>query len=59
MKHGSIMLKSNVTNFKQIAIKEHFLEEYPAGNLATEETQFASSELLSLDVFFHVPNQYN
>ena len=43
MKRGNMMLKSNATNFKQIAIKEHFLREF--SSLATKETQFASSEL--------------
>ena len=52
IKRGSIILKSNATNFKKFAIKERFLEEYTAGNLVTEETQFASSKFLSSKMSF-------
>ena len=48
MKRGNITLKSNATNFKQIAIKEHFLKEL--SSLVTKETQFASSEFFSLKI---------
>ena len=48
MKRGNITLKSNTTNFKQIAIKEHFLKEL--SSLVTKETQFASSEFFSLKI---------
>ena len=50
IKHGNIMLKSDVSNFKEIAIKDNFLKKTSTSNLATEETQFASSELLFLNV---------
>ena len=45
MNIDNIILKSNATNFK-IAIKEHILEEFPGSNVATEETEFDSSELI-------------
>ena len=44
MKRGNITLKSDRSNYKQIAIKEHFLQKFPGSILLTEETQFASSE---------------
>ena len=52
IKHDDTTLKSDGTNFKQIAIKAHgerawSLEKISAPNLTTEETQFASGELLS------------
>ena len=50
MRHRNKTLKSNATNFKQIAIKEHFINEiysfHLKSNLAIEETQFASSKFL-------------
>ena len=52
IKHDNTMFKSNTTNFKQIAIKEHVLRKISANNLATEETQFASGELLSLNIVY-------
>ena len=58
MKHGNIMLKSNATNFKKTAIKEHFIEEFPENSLATEETQFASSELLSSEICYFLYTNY-
>ena len=55
MKHGNITLKSNATNFKQIAMENHFLKEttiiQKQSNLATEETQFASGEILCVTFF--------
>ena len=46
-KNHNKTLTSNVTNFKQIAIKEHFLYEinpYNRSIIDVEETQFASSK---------------
>ena len=64
MKHGNIMLKSNTTNFKQIAMEKHFLKEttiihkQSISNLATEETQFASGEIIWLTFFtLYLPEQ--
>ena len=52
MRHGNKLLKSDATNFKQIAIKEHFIHEMNnniyKSSLKTEETQFASSEFFFL-----------
>ena len=51
MRHGNRTLKSSITDFKQIAIKEHFINEIygvnMGGKLTIEEIQFASSK------FFH------
>ena len=47
MIHGNMNLKSDTSNYKQIAIKEHFLQKFTETNLVylfIEETQFASSE---------------
>ena len=44
MKHGNITLGSDTKDFKQIAVKEHFLHPLSTNNLAMAETQFASSE---------------
>ena len=44
MKRGNMTLKSDRSKYKQIAIKEHFLQKFPGSILLTEETQFASSE---------------
>ena len=44
IRHGSKVLNSSATNFKQIAIEEHFLRERFMKNSVIEETQFASSE---------------
>ena len=44
MKHGTKILNSNITNFKQIAIEDHFLQERPMKSSVIEETQFASSK---------------
>ena len=47
MKHGNMTLKSDTSDYKEIAVKEHFLQDFPQTNLAyllTEETQYASSE---------------
>ena len=46
IKHGKNILRLDSTNFKQMLSKEHFLQELSVGNLAIEETQFASSKLL-------------
>ena len=52
MRHGNKLLKSDTTNFKQIAIKEDFIFELNKNihqsSLATKETQFASSEFFLL-----------
>ena len=59
MKHGNITLKSDTSDYKQIAMKEHFLKDYPETNmdyLLTEETQFASSEFSVQNSFLLVHN---
>ena len=54
-KHDNITLKSNSTNFEKLALKEGFLKQsslYEQTNFVAEETQFASSKLLYLKLFF-------
>ena len=54
-------LKSDTSNYKQIAIKEHFLQKFTETNLVylfIEETQFASSEFSVLKFIFFVHNPF-
>ena len=47
MRHGNKILKSNATDFKQIAIKAHFIREINGNyqnNFTVTETQFSSSK---------------
>ena len=56
MKHGNVTLKSDTSNYKQIAMKEHFLQDFPETNLAylfIEESEFASSEFQNSFIFVH------
>ena len=56
MKQGNKTLESNATKFKQITIKEHFIQEISTfknqSNVVTEETPFASSEFSASNLIF-------
>ena len=63
MRHGNNILKSNTTDFKKIAMKEHFIREINNinyNNLTAKETHFASSKFsVSKNSILFVHNPVN